>query len=131
MLAILFLKAEKAQDDHSFFPSGHATKLLRKKKSSRKLYLRGGGRKKKIKTILKIFNFCKNDYNSAVDTHLSAWPNFTIFANVGLLMTNEGVLKSSDQGGFVLGLLAGGRHNYKNNNLVQGNQTVRSAYAKK
>ena len=39
-------------------------------------------------------------------------------------MTNDGALESWHQGEFVLGLLAGGRHNYKKNNLVQGKQTV-------
>ena len=39
-------------------------------------------------------------------------------------MTNDGALELSHQGEFVLGPLAGGRHNYKNNNVVQGKQTV-------
>ena len=39
-------------------------------------------------------------------------------------MANDGALKSPHQGEFVLGLLAGDRHNYNNNNLVQGKQTV-------
>ena len=40
-------------------------------------------------------------------------------------MANDGSLKLSQQGGFDLGLFVGGRHHYKNNNLVQGKQTVR------
>ena len=40
-------------------------------------------------------------------------------------MANDGSLKLSQQGGFDLGLFVEGRHTYKNNNLVQGKQTVR------
>ena len=43
-------------------------------------------------------------------------------------MANDGALESSQQREFDLGLLAGGRHNYKNNNLVQGKQTVSPKY---
>ena len=39
-------------------------------------------------------------------------------------MANNGALKSSHQDGFDLGLLAGGRHDYKNKSLGQGKQTV-------
>ena len=39
-------------------------------------------------------------------------------------MTNDGALELWHQGGIVLGLLAGGRHNCKNNNLVRGKETV-------
>ena len=41
-------------------------------------------------------------------------------------MTNDSAIELSYQGEFVLNLLSGGRHNYKNNNLVQGKQTVRA-----
>ena len=39
-------------------------------------------------------------------------------------MTNDDTLESSHQGEFIFGLLAGNRHNCKNNKLVQGKQTV-------
>ena len=39
-------------------------------------------------------------------------------------MTNDGALESWHQGEHVFGYLAGDRNNYKNNNLVQGKQTV-------
>ena len=39
-------------------------------------------------------------------------------------MANDGALKLSHQDGFVLGLLAGVRHSYKNKLLVQGKPTV-------
>ena len=68
----------------------------------------------------------------AVNTHFWAWPNFNSFANFVPSMTNDGALESSHQGEFVLGLLAGGRHNYKTNYLVQGKQTVdKLLYVKK
>ena len=80
--------------------------------------------KKKINTISKIFKFCKNDYNSAVNTHFRSWSNFNIFANFGLLRTNDGAFESSHQGGFVFCHLAGGRNNYKKLLFVEDKQTV-------
>ena len=49
---------------------------------------------------------------------------FNSIANFDLVMENNSLLKLSNQEEFVSGLLAGGRHTYKNNNLVQGKQTV-------
>ena len=63
-------------------------------------------------------------YNSAVNTHFWVWSKFNSFASFVPLMANNGLLESSHQGEFVLGLLAGDRHNYKNNIWVQGKQTV-------
>ena len=40
----------------------------------------------------------------------------TALPNFDPLMANDGALESSHQGGFVLGLLGGGRHNYKKMN---------------
>ena len=45
---------------------------------------------------------------------------FNSSVNFGPLMTNDGALESWHHGEFVVGYLAGGRNNYKNNNLVQG-----------
>ena len=92
-----------------------------KKELLRKLF---EGRRNKINTISKMFNFCEYDYTLAVNTHFTELSNLNSFTNFVLLMTNDGLLESSHQGDFVLGFLAGGRHNYKHNNLVQGKQTV-------
>ena len=91
------------------------------KKMSKKTFR---GTKKQINTILKVFIFCGHDYNSAVNTLCWAWSNFNSFVNFVWLMTNDDALKLSHQGEFVLCLLAGDRHTYKNNNLLQGKQTV-------
>ena len=61
----------------------------------------------------------------AVSTHFWAWSKFNIFAIFDSLMANNGALKSFRQSGFILGHLAGGRHNCKNKLLVHGKQTVR------
>ena len=84
------------------------------------------GAKKEIKAVSKIFDFCKNDYNLAGNTHFWAWSKFNSFANIDPLMANGGALKMWDQGGIVLGLLAGGRHNYESKLLVQDKQIVES-----
>ena len=57
-------------------------------------------------------------YNSAVN--LWAWSKFNSIVNFDPLMANDGALKSWDQCTSVLGLLAGGRDDYKNKLLVQG-----------
>ena len=57
--------------------------------------------------------------NLAENADILARSNFNIFANVDLSTTNNGALESSYQGGFVLGLLAGDRDNYKNKLLVK------------
>ena len=69
-------------------------------------------------------------YNSAENTEFWASSNVNSFANFGPLMTNDGELESRHQGEFVFGCLAGGRNNYKNNNLVQGKQTMQNAPSK-
>ena len=91
------------------------------KKWARKLFER---RRNKINTISKIFDFHEYDYNSAVNTYFWAWSNFISFANFVPLITNDGALEPSQQRKFVLGLLAGGKNNYKINNLVQDKQTL-------
>ena len=122
----LFSQNQKAPDDRSFFPNANTAKLLGKK-GHRESASRG---EKKINAISKFFNFRNNDYNLAVNTHFWTWSNFNSFAKFVPLMTNDGGLESSYQGEFVLGLLAGGRHNFKNNNFVQGKQTVRPIYCR-
>ena len=62
-------------------------------------------------------------YNSAVNTHFWVWSKFNSFANFDPLMANDGALESSHQGGFVFGLLAGDRHNYKNELCISLGQT--------
>ena len=84
--------------------------------------------KEKNKYCPKKNDFCKNDYNSAENTKFLSKSNFNSSTNVGPLMANDGALESWHQGEFVLGLLTGDRLNYKNNNLVQGKQTVRHTY---
>ena len=59
-----------------------------------------------------------------INTNFWARSNFNSFTNSDLPMTNDGTLKSWDQGEFVLGHLAEGRNNYKNKLLVQSKQTV-------
>ena len=71
-----------------------------------------------------MFDFCENDYNSTGNSHFWAWSNFNIFANFGLLMTNNGALALSHQGKFVFCHLTWGRHNHRNINLAQNKQTV-------
>ena len=65
-----------------------------------------------------------SDYNLAVNTHFWARSKFNSIVNFDPLMANNGLLKSWDQTDFVMGLLSGGRHNYKNKLLAQGKQTV-------
>ena len=52
-----------------------------------------------------------------------AWLKFNTFASFDPLMANDGALKSSHQDGLNLGLLARGRHNYKNKLPVYIGQT--------
>ena len=75
-------------------------------------------------SISRIFNFCEDDYKSAVNTFFWAWSNFNSIANFDPLMANNGALKSWDQCEFVFGLLAEVRDNCKNKLLVRGKQTV-------
>ena len=70
-------------------------------------------------------NARKNYYSLAVSTHFWSRSKFNSVANIDPLMANDGSLKLPQQDGLDLGLFVGGRHNYKNNNLVQGKQTVR------
>ena len=72
------------------------------------------GAKKKINTVSIFFDFREKDYNLARNSHFWASSNFNSFANFGQLKTNDGALKSSDQGGVIFAHLAGGRNNYKN-----------------
>ena len=60
-----------------------------------------------------------------VNTHFWAWSKFNVFANFDTSKTNDSALKSPHQGGFGLGLLAGGKHNYKKYLFAEGKQTVR------
>ena len=59
-----------------------------KKESPRKLF---EGRSKN--TVLNFFDFSKHDYNSAENTEFWARSNFNSFANLGLLMANDGALE--------------------------------------
>ena len=54
------------------------------------------------------------------NTDFLAKSNFNNSANICPLTTNHGALELYDQGELVLDLLAGDRHIYKNNHLVQG-----------
>ena len=70
--------------------------------------------------------FAKQYYNLSRNTKILAKLNFNSFANFGQSMTNNGALESWHQGEFMFGCLSmyqGAKH-YKNNNLVQGKQTV-------
>ena len=77
-----------------------------------------------MNAVSNIYDFCKNDYNSAENTEFLAKSNFNSSAIFCPLTRNDGALESWHQGEFVFGHLAGDRNNYKNNNLVQGKQTV-------
>ena len=105
--AVYFLKSEKIFSVRMLTNS-------REKRKYRESSLRGGEKN----TVSIFFNFCKNDYNSAEDTKFWSMSNFNSSTNFDPLTTNDGALESWHQGEFVLGLLAGSRHNYKNNNLV-------------
>ena len=121
ILAELFLKNEKTSDDRTFFTQcaryhSPGLKRFHQESSSR-------GEKTIHKPKSKFWIFAKMN-NSAGNSYFWAWSKFNIFANLDPLMANDSSLKCSHQGRFVLGLFVGGRHNCKNNNLVQGKQTV-------
>ena len=123
--AILFLRLRKGSRRSDFSGDLFANNAVPVNNQARKIF---EGRRKIINTISKIFNFCKNDYKSAVNSHVWAWSKFNIFANFGPLMANDSALESSYQGESVLGLLSGGRHNCKNKLFVQDKQTALDTY---
>ena len=77
-------------------------------------------REAKKNKCLDFFYFRENDYNSAKNAKILARSNLNSFVNFDSLTTDDGALESSHQGKFMLGLLPGGRDNYKNIMLVQG-----------
>ena len=79
---------------------------------------------KEKNTYSKKFKFCKHDYNLAGNTEILTRSNFNSFANFDPLAINDGALESSHKEKFVLGLLSGGRDNYKHTLLVQGKRTI-------
>ena len=129
ILAELFLKNERASDDRTFFTQCVRYHNPEVKKFRQESFSRSEETIHKLESKFSIF--AKNDYNSAVNTHFWACSKYNSFANFDPLMVNDGALELSHQGGFTLGLLAGGRHKYKNKLLVQGKQTVfwRTCYA--
>ena len=113
----LFVKNEKASDDQSFSPVGTLANCWEKEISKKALL-----ETKKLYSVIKFFDFCKNNYILAINTHFWAWSNFNSFANFGSLMTNDGALESSHQGDFDFCHLAGGRNKFKKKYLLRANR---------
>ena len=120
-LGIWFLVNKKALDNKGFPPV--ETQPNYWEKEITKKAPRGA---KKLSKIYPNFNFCENDYNSAVNIFFWAWSNFNSMANFDPLMANDGALKPWGHYESVFDLLAGGRDNYKSKILVQGKQTVQT-----
>ena len=117
ILVELFLKNEKTSDDRTFCTQCVRYNSPGLKKFHQEISSRGEETIHKLKSKFSIFTKMAI-IRLLTTTYFWAWSKFNIFANFDPLMANDGSLKLSQQGGFDLVLFVGGRHSYKNNNLV-------------